>query len=247
MTPNTHHSYVLSADSQFTSLAVEQRARLQRRYRHGPDIETALLAAIATVAGVGDVLEVGARAGALAERIGTRIGGRMLAADPNAMLAGDAHARGIRTVVADVRALPFGRATLGCVVADRALRRERAVTDGLPEISRVLTPRGALVAVARSNMRDGHELDALLGFENRPRTEAFNTENGGDLLIRHFHRVEQQGLDYVLQFPDGAAAASYVTTLPGRAALALRIASVEHEIRLTYGVRLFIAEEPRTR
>jgi SAM-dependent methyltransferase len=239
-----HRSFVLSSDNQFTSLALEQRTRLQRRYRHGPDVEAALLSAVAAVS-AGDVLEIGARGGVLAARINAHVPARVVAVDHNAMLMADAHARGICAVVADAGALPFGSATWTCVVANRSLYRDRAVLDGLPEIARVLTSRGALVAVARSNIRDGHELDVMLGLDSHPRNWALSAENGGDVLMRHFHRVEQQRLDYELEFPDGAAAASYISTLPGRASLASRIAAIEHEIRLTYGVSLFVAEEPR--
>lgn len=244
MRPEFRRSFVLAEDNHFTSLALEQRVRLQRRYRRGPDMEAAVVLAVSVLAPQ-TVLEVGGGAGALASMIGERVDARVLAADTNAALAADARARGVGAVVAGVRALPFEQATLGCVVADRALRLQRDVDRGLPEIRRVLRADGALVAVARSNTRDGHELDALTGVDARVRADALNADNGWDLLSHHFHRVVQQILDYTLEFPHGQAAAGYVATLPGRAAQVSRIAGIERPIRLTYGMRLFVAEDPR--
>jgi SAM-dependent methyltransferase len=244
MTPASfHQSYILSGDDHFTSLAHERRARIQRRYRYGPDVEAALLMAVAAV-GPRDVLEVGAGAGALAAQISKHVGARVVAADTNAALTADAHARGVHAVVADVGALPFYRATLGCVVADRVLYHGRDVVEGLREICRVLRSDGALVAVVRSGSRNGHELDALLHLERRGPADALNAENGRAVLSRHFRHIDEQNLDYVLDFPDGEAAAGYAATLPGRASLAHRIAEIEHSIQLTFGMTLFTAEEP---
>ena len=244
MTPAGHRSFVLAADNHFTSLALEQQAWLRRRYRRGPDIEAAVLLAVSVLAPP-TVLEVGGGAGALASMIHRHLGVRTMAVDSNATLVADAHARGVGAVVADVRALPFADASLGCVVADRTLRRRSDVDRGLTEIRRVLRADGALVVVARSNTCDGHELDVLTGYDARPRTDALSAANGWDLLSRHFHRVDQQTLDYTLEFPDGQAAARYVATLPGRAAQVPRIAGVDRPIRLSYGARLFVAEAPR--
>ena len=244
MTPAGHRSFVLAADNHFTSLALEQQAWLRRRYRRGPDIEAAMLLAVSVLAPP-TVLEVGGGAGALASMIHRHIGVQTMAVDSNATLVADAHARGVGAVVADVRALPFADASLGCVVADRTLRRRSDVDRGLTEIRRVLRADGALVVVARSNTCDGHELDVLTGYDARPRTDALSAANGWDLLSRHFHRVDQQTLDYTLEFPDGQAAARYVATLPGRAAQVPRIAGVDRPIRLSYGARLFVAEAPR--
>lgn len=238
-------SFVLAADNHFTSLAVEQRARLLRRYRRGPDMEAAVLLAVSTLA-PRTLLEVGGGAGALASMIGQHVGARTLAVDRNAALVADARARGVDAVVADVRALPFDDATLACVVADRTLRRRRDVDHGLPEIHRVLDAGGALVVVVRSNTCDGHELDALTGFKPHARSDALNADNGRRVLSHYFSRIDQQTLDYTLEFPTGQAAAGYVATLPGRAAQVSRIADVDRPIRLTYGVRLLVAEHPRT-
>jgi SAM-dependent methyltransferase len=236
-------SYVLASDDHFTSLAVEMRSRLQRRYRHGPDIEAALLMAVTEI-GPRDVLAIDAGSGALAARIGRRIGAHVVATSANDALTGDAHARGVDVVVADVAALPFPVGALSCVVADRALQHERDVVDGLPEIRRVLREDGALLAVVRSNTCDGHELDELLDLDRRPRSDALSVENAHDVIGGHFQRVRQQVLDYTMEFPDGEAAAAYVATLPGRGAVAGRVARIPHPIQLTYGTALVIADQP---
>ena len=237
-------TFVLAADSHFTSLALEQRSRARRRYRHGPDLQAAVVAAVAALA-PRSVLEVGGGAGMLAAVIGRYLGVRVVAVDTNAALAADAHARGVRAVVAGVRALPFERAAVECVVADRALRLPRDVDRGLPEIRRVLRLDGALVAVAQSSARDGHELAALTGFDAPAPVDALSADHGADVLGRHFRHVDQQTLDYTLEFPDGRAAARYVATMPGRGAQASRIAAVDHPIRLAHGMRLFVAQGPR--
>jgi SAM-dependent methyltransferase len=244
MTSSFHQSYVLSGDNHFTSLAHERRARIHRRYRCGPDVDAALLMAVAAVE-PRDVLEVGTDTGALAAQIRTHVGARVVAAGTNAALTADARARGVRAVLADVGALPFSRATLGCVVADRALYHGRDVASGLREIRRVLREDGALIAVVRSGARNGNELDELLDVDRRGRVDALNAENGHALLSGHFRRVDERNLDYVLDFPDGEAAAGYAVTLPGRAELAPRIAEIELPIQLTFGMTLFVAGGPR--
>jgi hypothetical protein len=40
---------VLAADRHFTSLALEQQSRARRRYRHGPDLQAAVVAAVAAL------------------------------------------------------------------------------------------------------------------------------------------------------------------------------------------------------
>ncbi|HSK92170.1 MAG TPA: methyltransferase domain-containing protein [Euzebyales bacterium] len=239
-------SYVLAGDNHFSSLAQEQRARLQRRHRHGPDIEAALLAAVAQ-RHPGRLLQIGSGSGRLAARISRHIAGRVVAIDVNAALTADAHARGVLAVVAQVRALPFAAGAMDGVVADRALRHERDVAEGLGEICRVLRPDGTLLAVVRSNARDGHELEVALGIAARRHTDALSTENGEAVLRRWFRHVEHQSLDYVLAFPDGRAAARYLATLPGRADMARHIATMKGSITLTYGVSLLVATAPLPR
>lgn len=236
---------VLAGDRHFTSLALERRLRLERRHRRGPDIDAAVLLAVSS-ARHDLVVEVGG-SGALAGLMRTYISARVLAVDGDAALLADAHARGFDAVVADVRRLPLGDTSVDCVVADRVLRHRREVVDGLPEICRVLRDDGMLVAVARSNVHDGHELDDLLGVRLRARTDVLSAETGPELLAAHFRHVEAQTLDYVLEFPDGATAASYVSTLPGGQAHAAGVADISSVIRLAYGVRLFVATHPRPR
>ena len=244
MTSSFHQSYVLSGDNHFTSLARERRARIHRRYRAGPDVEAALLNAVVEV-GQRDVLEVGTETGALVARIRTHVGARVVASGSSAALTADACARGVPAVLADVGALPFDEGTVGCVVADRALYHGHDVANGLREIRRVLRADGALIAVARSGARNGNELDELLDLDGRSRVDALNAENGQVVLSDHFQRVDERNLDYVLDFPDGKAAAAYAATLPGRTELAHRIAEIEHSIKLTFGMTMFVAEGPR--
>lgn len=96
-----HRSFVLAGDNHFSPLSVEQRARLEQRYRDGPDIHEAILDAVAPLASR-RILEVGAGAGRLAARLAARVGARVVAADSNAAFTADADARGVEAVVADV-------------------------------------------------------------------------------------------------------------------------------------------------
>jgi SAM-dependent methyltransferase len=80
----------------------------------------------------------------------------------------------------------------------------------LSELARVLRPSGRLVAV--TNAPGGlPELYALLGAE--PPSYAFHSDNGIDVLGRHFARVEAREAAGTVTFDDRAAAQRYVDSL----------------------------------
>jgi hypothetical protein len=74
----------------------------------------------------------------------------------------------------------------------------------------VLRPAGALVAIT-NGAEHLADLWHALGVEYR--TTGFRSENGGELLERHFARVERYDLRPIARFPDRRVAAAYLASL----------------------------------
>jgi len=126
-----------------------------------------------------------------------------------------AHTR--RTTGVDARAL--------AVAAVKEVRPRRVLEVGcgwgeLAELARVLRPGGRLVAVTNSSSHL-EELRRLVGSGPSPST--FTSENGEELLGRHFARVAREDIDGRLEFPTRGDVEEYVRA----------------------SISIFVAEEPR--
>src|ERR1043166_6065639 len=101
-----------------------------------------------------------------------------------------ARGRGVRASVADAQALPFRDGTFDCVVALWMLYHLEDLDRGLREVVRVLRPGGRLVAVT-DGVEHLAQLWDLIGPEGRVALP-FSSENGAEVLQRHFTRVERR-------------------------------------------------------
>jgi len=165
------------------------------------------------------LLEVGCGTGALAERCAQELGCEVIALDASPEMVRATAARGIDARLGDVRDLPFADGAFDCAVAAWMLYHVDPVDRGLAELARVLRPGGRLVAVTNGD-HALRELYAATGA--RPRPSVFNSENGGELLARHFARVERRDLEPRAVFADRATAAAYLDSL-GRGELVERL------------------------
>jgi SAM-dependent methyltransferase len=101
-----------------------------------------------------------------------------------------ARARGIDAQAGDVQELPFADGSFDTVVAAWMLYHVPDIDQALAELARVLTTGGALIAVTNSD-RHIEELRDLLGYERPGFDMTFSSENGEELLRRHFATVER--------------------------------------------------------
>ncbi|MFL5952541.1 MAG: class I SAM-dependent methyltransferase [Gaiellaceae bacterium] len=134
------------------------------------------------------VLEVGGGEGELAERMQRELGATVSFVDISPRMVELARARGVDAVEGDVQQLAFGDGAFDTVVAAWMLYHVPDLDAGLREIARVLTKGGALVAVTNAvgHIAELRELFAYPDFRTN-----FNSENGEEILLRHFSAVER--------------------------------------------------------
>jgi SAM-dependent methyltransferase len=136
------------------------------------------------------VLEVGGGQGELAERMQRELGAEVTFLDLSPGMVELARARGIDAHAGDVQELPFADGSFDTVVAAWMLYHVPDIEKALAELARVLTTGGALIAVTNSD-RHIEELRDLLGYERPGFDMTFSSENGEELLRRHFATVER--------------------------------------------------------
>ena len=134
------------------------------------------------------VLEVGGGEGELAVRIVGELRAELAAVDQSRRMVEIQRSRGIDARVGDVQELPFGDGEFDVAVAAWMLFHIPDLDRGLAELTRVLKPSGRLVAVTNSSE---HLLDLwrLAGAESPHGTFTFRSDNGGEILERHFRQV----------------------------------------------------------
>ncbi len=136
------------------------------------------------------VLEVGGGQGELSERMQKELGAEVTFVDISPRMVELARARGIEAQEGDVQQLPFADGSFDTVVAAWMLYHVPDVERGLAEMARVLVPRGALIAVTNS-VDHISELRDLFAYPPGSFELVFNSENGEELLRRHFAEVER--------------------------------------------------------
>jgi SAM-dependent methyltransferase len=168
----------------------------------GPDAPQLVFAAVAE-ANPKRVVEVGGGEGELAERIVRELGAKLVAIDHSQRMVEIQRGKGLDARVGDVQELPFGDGEFDVAVAAWMLYHVPDLDRALAELARVLEPGGRLVAVtnSREHLR---ELTDLAGVDRLNRGSQFRSENGEELLRRHFARVERRDAHGWVTFDDAA-------------------------------------------
>ncbi len=179
--------------------------RAAYRYADGPDAPALAVEAVLETQ-PRRVLEVGCGPGEAAER-SAAAGAEVEAIDISERMVELTRARGVDARVGDVQQLPFPDATFDCVVAAWMLYHVPDVERGIAELARVLRRGGRLVAVT-NRVEHLHELRQLLGGDFP--THNVSDENGAEILLRHFSRVEERDAGGWINFPDRSAVEAYV-------------------------------------
>jgi SAM-dependent methyltransferase len=183
----------------------------------GPDPRELAFEAVAEVSPE-RVLEVGGGPGELAARIAAEPGCRVTMLDISPRMVELARERGVDAQVGDVQQLPFADGSFDCAVAAWMLFHVPDLGRGLAELARVLRPGGRLVAVtnAEEHMRELRELAGNAAWER-----VFTRENGGEILSRHFARVERRDADGWVTIEDDAVVRAFVDSLDAEEPVAL--------------------------
>ncbi len=233
-------------DPELVAAEYADDARLRRRAAAYTGVGTVVDARAAIIAAVAAarpsrVLEVGCGWGELARRIAGEVDTDVIATDLSPHMVELARAGGVAAEVADVQDLPFADGKFDVVVAAWMLYhvpdRDRAVS----ELARVLRPGGRLVATTNSLLHL-HELRELVGSGRS--TIAFSRESGGELLARHFTRVEREDIDGELEFADRAEVEEYVRASISMSPFVANLpATVDEPFRARRANSIFVAEK----
>jgi SAM-dependent methyltransferase len=156
------------------------------------------------------VLEAGGGPGELAEWMQENCRASVSYLDVSPRMVELALARGLDARQGDVEELPYEDATFDTVVAAWMLYHVADLDRGLSEIARVLVEGGALIAVTNS-VRHLRELRDLIhyGWPN----EMFNSENGEEILRRHFSDVVRHDVDAKVTVREREKLVAYAASL----------------------------------
>ena len=217
---------------------LEERFKAWREY-HDPDMLGLILAAVAEGPHA-QVLEVGCGDGRFSEQLRDELGARVVAMDFSPGMAAQAARRGLDVQIGDIQLMPWPDDTFDVVVANWMLYHVPDLDRGLQEIRRVLRPGGRLIA-STMGLRHMRELWDLVGDEGAAPALAFSTENGAEVLGRHFPQVETRSMAGHATFPDHAAAVAHILTSLTRAHLADRLEPFEGPLRVSTTNTMFVA------
>jgi SAM-dependent methyltransferase len=137
------------------------------------------------------VLEVGGGEGELAERVTNELGVELVGIDQSERMVEIQRAKGIDARVGNVQDLPFGDGEFDVVVAAWMLYHVPDLDRALGELERILRPGGRLVAVTNA-VEHLQELWELAQRATSMGGFTFRSENGEEVLRRHFPRVERR-------------------------------------------------------
>jgi SAM-dependent methyltransferase len=156
------------------------------------------------------VLEVGSGKGSLALRIAKELQCDVVALDSSAAMVAASTALGIKTILGDVRNLPFPDGSFDAVVAAWMLYHVLPLDQGLAELSRVIRPGGRLVAITNGRAHL-NELWAAVGADRDE--PSFSVENGAGHLSEYFSAIQRHDTATHATFPDRDTAAGYLRSI----------------------------------
>jgi len=186
------------------------------------------------------ILEVGSGKGSLAVRIAEAFHCELAALDSSAAMVEASRSLGIKTILGDVRDLPFEDDSFDAVVAAWMLYHVSPLDQGLSEMARVLRPGGRLVAITNGKSHLEELWTAAGAVHDEP---AFSIENGADFLHRYFSTVERIDIATHAVFPDRNAASAYLRSID-RSDLAGRLPLSDWPLRAQGSTAVFIADQP---
>jgi SAM-dependent methyltransferase len=186
------------------------------------------------------VLEVGCGWGEFAARMQDELGATVVAIDISPRMVELARERGVDAREGDVQALPFEDESFDCAVAKCMLYHAPDIDRALAELRRVLRPGGRLVATTNGK-RHLEELWLLVGRDKSKETRHFFSEDGEELLQRHFGSVERIDVESPLTFDDAEAVRGYVASSIAHKHLAERVPDLEGPLVATRRGTVFVA------
>lgn len=186
------------------------------------------------------VLEVGCGTGALARRIALETGSAVVAVDSSPAMVEAARSAGVDAHLGNVEQLAYGDGEFDATVAAWMLYHVEGLDRGLAELARVVAAGGGcLVAVTNgaAALAEVYELVGGAKLDSR-----FSSENGEDLLRRHFDTVGRTDFRPRAVFADRAALSGYLRSLD-RSELAERLpVDVRFPFVAHGAVTVFLAE-----
>jgi ubiquinone/menaquinone biosynthesis C-methylase UbiE len=186
------------------------------------------------------VLEVGGGEGELAQRVVTELDAELVAVDQSERMVEIQRSKGIHAIVGDVQELPFGDGEFDVAVAAWMLFHASDLDRALAELARVLKPTGRLIAVTNSS-EHLQDLWELAGSERALRFN-FRTENGAEMLERHFRHVERRDARGAATM-DPETIRSFAESSENLSALAA-VAERGETVRVRTHSTVFVAESP---
>jgi SAM-dependent methyltransferase len=156
------------------------------------------------------VLEVGCGTGALARRIAAEVGAGVVAIDSSEAMVDTARSAGVDAHLGNVEQLPYADGEFDAAVAAWMLYHVEDLDRGLGELARVVRPGGCLVAVTNGTAALAEVYEAVGG---ERLGSPFSSENGEELLSRHFELVQRTDFRPRAVFDDPAALVGYLRSL----------------------------------
>jgi SAM-dependent methyltransferase len=225
VTPINHPELVRAQYEREDNLRARQALYAETTGESAPDALWEVVAALAPRR----VLEVGGGPGELAERIATELGADVSFLDLSPRMVELARARGVDARVGDVQELPFADAAFDAAIAAWMLYHVPDVDRAVAELARVLEPGGRLVAVTNSQ-RHLRELRDLISYSSAQLESAFSSENGEEILLRRFARVERRDVEGTAIVRDRATLVAY------RDSLSVETSQVPDDVTLPFVV-----------
>jgi ubiquinone/menaquinone biosynthesis C-methylase UbiE len=216
------------------------RNALTRQLIEGDNPEEFVFQAVAEVNPT-DVLEVGAGAGEMAERIARELGANVLAIDSSERMVALTRETGVEAILGDVASLTFDDASYDVVVAGWVFYHVSNRDQAIAECARVLRPGGRLIAATLADENLGDLWDFLGAPQQR--TLTFSTANGAAQLAKHFVNVEAREAHGVVVFPTPESVRRFVAADMTRAHVAANVPDFTEPVPARTHHTVFVAEK----